>query len=119
MSSSWSHPRGLLHEGVSVTSGSDPAPLVLRLPRTITIRGRVLDERGDAVAGATIRFPLPGPVDLMAVQDTITDGEGRFELPGFAADTAPFDVQVANGAEGDSQTRSIDPAAGDATLHLD
>jgi protocatechuate 3,4-dioxygenase beta subunit len=85
---------GRLVEALSVSSGSDPAPLDVRLPRTVTVRGRVLRADGTPAARATVLHPLPGPVDLNALDSVPTDDDGRFEIPGVASDGPPLLLRV-------------------------
>lgn len=60
--------------------GAPPAELRLVLPRLATVRGRVVDARGEPVAGARVLQSGDGPKRTQVV----TDERGRFELGGYA-----------------------------------
>ncbi len=63
---------------LSLGAGTVPALPDLTLRRVRAVSGRVLDRSGRAIPGATVRQSGDGPKPTRAV----TDGPGRFTLPG-------------------------------------
>jgi hypothetical protein len=61
--------------------GGLQAPIVLRVGRGGTVRGRVVDAADQPLAGVTVRAFGELPVGR---RETSTDGDGRFELRGLA-----------------------------------
>jgi len=91
-------PEGL--RGVRVPAA---APLVVTLSEAFAVKGRVLEENGEPVAGAEVKLSwqeilpdVPGdlPVGLALSRDDITDNEGRFALSGVPAGESAVSISA-------------------------
>src|SRR5262249_19888647 len=63
-----------------ITKNSPPLPLAIAMTAAGTMSGRITDEGGRPVAGATVTGSESLPQPLPAVMCSITDADGRYEL---------------------------------------
>ncbi len=78
---------------VSDEPGAARQDVVLRLAAPVTLRGRVIDERGAGIAGAVVRAMRP--MSQVALPRATTDAQG-----GFALELGPGPVYLAAEAQG-------------------
>ena len=83
------HPYAL-REGVEATG----PPLDLVLPRTTTLRGRVLDAADRPAAGVTVAASVESPFRIRDERFVTTDADGWFEIRGLDAETDDLWVDV-------------------------
>lgn len=89
--------------GLTVPAGGPPLDLgKVKVEKAAQLRGRVVDQRGEPVAGAVVRCqlaiePLAEP-EYFNGQEGQTDAEGSFELPWTLP--ADFEFQLSAMAEG-------------------
>jgi hypothetical protein len=85
------HPR-LLQVGIAVPDRGDPPDLDLQLPVAVALEGRVIDSKGQPVAGVVVWFLRAHPVAPNLMERTVTDREGRFSIPGFTAEDRDIEL---------------------------
>jgi beta-lactamase regulating signal transducer with metallopeptidase domain/protocatechuate 3,4-dioxygenase beta subunit/Leucine-rich repeat (LRR) protein len=62
-----------------ISNEGSPQPIRLIMPPGGSLKGRVTDEQGNPVAGATVFLPNPTP----GIPATTTDDDGRYEIAGL------------------------------------
>jgi len=99
--------------------GVDPRvrTVTLRLPRVVALEGRIVDAKGAPVAGAVIEAK-PDFFGMRTQMMERTLDDGRFNLPGFAADAPEFDVTVVATKGAEPQTFKVRPGVAGTELRL-
>jgi protocatechuate 3,4-dioxygenase beta subunit len=99
--------------------GVDPRvrTVTLRLPRVVALVGRIVDEKGAPVAGALIEA-APDFFGMRTTMQQSTGDDGRFALPGFAADATEFDVSVVATKGASAQKFKVRPGVAGTELRL-
>ena len=102
---------------VSANRSTDPAPIVLRLMRGLDARGRVIDEHGVAVLGATITAHNAKPdydrSMIVGLEPRAkSDANGRFVLKGL--ETATYKLKISRPNFGTTVVNDIHIKSGTA-----
>jgi beta-lactamase regulating signal transducer with metallopeptidase domain len=85
--------RSNTHQDINTTDSAD-YDIRIEMPRGYVVRGRVTDEAGKPVAGASVRDIYSGTIIQCAMQHGLTDADGRYELKSYPFTRDLFGIAV-------------------------
>lgn len=102
------HEAGEARQRVLLRAGEADQAVTLRLTALATLTGRVLDDRGDPIAGAQIRVRATSDGDTVAeARNANSDANGNFEVPNLGRQPV---IAWAQAKEGRSPSVNLDLA---------
>lgn len=101
------------------TTGRDRTQVLLETRPGGTIHGRVTDETGKPLAGATVRDHRSGSIWICGLRRTVTDAQGEYALSGYALDGPVWSMGVEAKGRPEASRGDLRFAAGTNEIRVD